>query len=1298
MEKLLTLFCSLLLVFSTGRGQVRILQVDPQTDEIAIKNFGTAMEDISAYRLCSRFQYTQNLTSAVTTISGSPMLMGGDTLVVSWSIDDVSADVGLYLGTGSFGSSDAMVDFMQYGAEGIGRESVANTKAIWTIGDFIAGSGPFSYTGDGSENGVSFWEAAPEAVVPAVRFLLVDPSSDAIYIKNYGDSEADISAYRLCSEFSYTSNLTSDVTLLSGSVTLAPGDTLAVSWPITDVAADLGLYAAEGSFSDTSAMIDFLQWGAAGIGRESVASSKGIWGAGDFIEGNAPFSYTGDGSQNGLSTWSTAIILQEGVYNAFLSGSQEVNPIISTASGSVSAELSGDTLVVTGTFSGLGSPLDVNINGGVHIHQGYAGQNGAVVFPLVASLDADSLGGSFEAAQNTFVLSPEQQASLEGREFYINIHTLAIPSGELRGQLLPDAGAYYSSNLFGSNEVPSVMTQGRGALAVERNGNELIITGSFQNLESNFLEGVAHLHNGLAGQNGGVEIGLNVTPSEDLRGGILSASDNTFTLTEDQVALLEGRSLYANIHTEGAPGGELRGQLHPPATAVFRSHLSGANEQEPVLTTASGSVLIEFIEGQILLSGSFQGLNSEFNAAIGGGAHIHQGLAGQNGDVVFALSTDTSDDLLSGSYLVENNTFDVDADQLAALLSRGLYVNIHTVDNPPGELRGQIVPESMIFFTGFLTGAQETQMVTSQGIGAIIGEFLGGKLTVSGSFMGLESDLNTALAGGAHIHKAPAGSNGPIALILNIDIAEDMRGGSFLSASNTFELGEGLTDSLKSRDLYVNIHSLENGAGELRAQLVPEATAYFLAPLSGTNETTPVNTEATGLMIAELRGNRMTTSGSFSNLGGDFDVSIAGGAHIHGGYAGTNGGILFLLTSEIAEDSKSGSFQAGGNTFELSEGLIDSLLGRIMYVNIHTTSFQSGEIRGNFLPYAQAYFTTNLSGTNEVQPITSPGIGGLKGELLGNSLTITGGFSGLEGNFDVNIAGGAHLHKAPVGENGGIELLLSTDLEEDLKAGTFSADSNRFEVSEAQILMLREDSLYANLHSDVFGSGELRGQLLGDQNFFPLAVSTITSPEDGASILLEGDPEMTFEANWEVNVDVVVDRDPVAYIWELAADGEFSTVLLQVNVGMDTTVGLTFGAVDALLAENGIEVEDSITLFHRVLTSDGAVQSGDAGASVTLTRGIVTDIDPAILEQIQVRVFPSPTSDQTTLRLELPIQGQIEVSLLDGMGRKVMVDTYQGLPGVHDRNLDLSTLAQGLYFVQILLDNELITVSHVIKR
>ena len=83
---------------------------------------------------------------------------------------------------------------------------------------------------------------------------------------------------------------------------VAPGGASS-SWQNLTSEADLGLYLASGSFGATSAMVDFTQWGSGGHGRESVAVSKGIWTAGDFVDGNEPYTYNGDGTQNGVSFW-----------------------------------------------------------------------------------------------------------------------------------------------------------------------------------------------------------------------------------------------------------------------------------------------------------------------------------------------------------------------------------------------------------------------------------------------------------------------------------------------------------------------------------------------------------------------------------------------------------------------------------------------------------------------------------------------------------------------------------------------------------------------------------------------------------------------------------------------------------------------------------------------------------------------------------------------------------------------------------------------------------------------------------
>jgi hypothetical protein len=141
--------------------------------------------------------------------------------------------------------------------------------------------------------------------VPTPRLSCVDPINDRVIIKNYGSFSVDISNYRLCSRTAYTTNgIAADMTVESGSLVINQGDSVILTgFSLNDTIADLALYSSSGAFTDSSALIDFTQWGAAGIGRENIAVSKGIWEAGTYIKDATPFYYTGNGKENGVHFW-----------------------------------------------------------------------------------------------------------------------------------------------------------------------------------------------------------------------------------------------------------------------------------------------------------------------------------------------------------------------------------------------------------------------------------------------------------------------------------------------------------------------------------------------------------------------------------------------------------------------------------------------------------------------------------------------------------------------------------------------------------------------------------------------------------------------------------------------------------------------------------------------------------------------------------------------------------------------------------------------------------------------------------
>ena len=140
----------------------------------------------------------------------------------------------------------------------------------------------------------SFDSSACESVMPGGMSILINEfrptGEDLIELKNYGTQTVDISEWWLCARFVYV-QMNSDGLSIEGSTVMEPGDILTISgFDLSDASSDIGIYSTN-SFASAEAMVAFVQYGGAGIGRESVAAAAGIWEAGDFIadlgEGNS---------------------------------------------------------------------------------------------------------------------------------------------------------------------------------------------------------------------------------------------------------------------------------------------------------------------------------------------------------------------------------------------------------------------------------------------------------------------------------------------------------------------------------------------------------------------------------------------------------------------------------------------------------------------------------------------------------------------------------------------------------------------------------------------------------------------------------------------------------------------------------------------------------------------------------------------------------------------------------------------------------------------------------------------------
>ena len=135
----------------------------------------------------------------------------------------------------------------------------------------------------------------------------------------------------------------------------------------------------------------------------------------------------------------------------------------------------------------------------------------------------------------------------------MNVHTAAFTGGEIRGQITPDNIEVYGIIADGLQEVPAVTTTASGAGAFTLNTSTGALSGSVT--ITGMTANMAHIHEGEAGVNGGVLLGL--TDDTD---GMWSVPANT-TLTSEQMGVMADGGLYTNFHSDAFPSGEIRGQI-----------------------------------------------------------------------------------------------------------------------------------------------------------------------------------------------------------------------------------------------------------------------------------------------------------------------------------------------------------------------------------------------------------------------------------------------------------------------------------------------------------------------------------------------------------------------------------------------------------------------------------------------------------------------------------------------------------------------------------------------------------------
>jgi hypothetical protein len=121
-------------------------------------------------------------------------------------------------------------------------------------------------------------------------------------------------------------------------------------------------------------------------------------------------------------------------------------------------------------------------------------------------------------------------------------------------------------------------------------------------------------------------------------------------------------------------------------------------------SNATGGARLTLMGNELTVTGEFEDLTSELRDLEekpgDPGVHIHPGAEGEENSYLYGLEVKLHQDGRSGTFF---GTFQLSDEEVALLVDGKLYIDVHTVEHDPGELRDQIRPFRDEEFETFLS-------------------------------------------------------------------------------------------------------------------------------------------------------------------------------------------------------------------------------------------------------------------------------------------------------------------------------------------------------------------------------------------------------------------------------------------------------------------------------------------------------------------------------------------------------------------------------------------------------------------
>ena len=252
-------------------------------------------------------------------------------------------------------------------------------------------------------------------------------------------------------------------------------------------------------------------------------------------------------------------------------------------------------------------------------------------------------------------------------------------------------------------------------------------------------------------------------------------------LEADEEDILAGR-MYVNVHSSQFTGGEIRGQI-----VNFVAALDGAQDGTNSTATGTGFFIINTQGNQLSYHITYTPLVGAESAA-----HIH-------GYAPHTVPAPVLHPLPATNPKV--GVWDYPEEAEARLLSGLTYANIHSSIASAGEIRGQITR-----FVTALDGAQDNAASPAHGFGHFSLDTTSDTLGSEVVYLGLTTNETAA-----HIH-GPADPGVPAPVIHPLPATQGRK-------LDLWNYPAGLEDLITFNRTYVNVHTTQFPAGEIRGQI-----------------------------------------------------------------------------------------------------------------------------------------------------------------------------------------------------------------------------------------------------------------------------------------------------------------------------------------------------------------------------------------------------------------------------------------------------------------------------------------------